>query len=131
MRTFEQYIKEAVDFRLGGSANKGDVLNQFDDLEPGDKLYMYEFDDTLSKIILVNEYTVTSSLNYVNGRFRIRMQNVDMKNYTAGIDKNHINDSIDVAKGTFYYYAYSTYNDDENVLERTKLYVKEGKYYKI
>jgi len=131
MRTFEQYIREGVDFRLGGSANKGDVLNQFDDLEPGDKLYMYEFDDTLSKIILVNEYTVISSPKYDNGRFRIRMQNVNMKDCTAGIDKNHINDSIDVSKGNFTYYAYSTYNDDEDVLERTKLYVKEGKYSKI
>jgi len=131
MRTFEQYIREGVDFRLGGSANKGDNLNVFSDLESGDKLYMYEFDDTLSKTELVNEYVVTSSLNYVNGRFRIRMQNVDEKNCTASIDKNHINDSIDVSKGRFCYYAYSTYNDEKDVLERTKLYVKEGKYSKI
>ncbi len=131
MKTFDQYIRETVDFRLGGSANKGDNLNRFDDLEPGDKFYMYEFDNNLSKTNLVNEYTVTSSLEYVNGKFRIRMQNVDKKNCNAHIDKDHINDSINVSKGIFCYYVYSTYNNDEDVLERTKLYVKERKCSKI
>ena len=42
MRTFEEYIREGVDFRLGGSWNKG--LNQaktFDQLEEGDIIYYY------------------------------------------------------------------------------------------
>jgi len=41
MRTFEQYIREAVDFRLGGSAKKGDDIKRFADLEEGDKFYRY------------------------------------------------------------------------------------------
>ena len=32
MRTFEQYIRESVDFRLGGSANKGDAAELIPDL---------------------------------------------------------------------------------------------------
>ena len=44
MKTFEQYIREAVDFRLGGSANKGKATKSFKDLEGGDYVYFYEID---------------------------------------------------------------------------------------
>ena len=44
MKTFEQYIREAVDFRLGGSENKGDEVEPvFKDLRNGDKLYFHEW----------------------------------------------------------------------------------------
>jgi len=44
MKSFEQYIREAVDFRLGGSTNRGDVSKPFNELEKGDKIYFYKFD---------------------------------------------------------------------------------------
>lgn len=40
MRTFEQYIRESVDFRLGGSSNKGAAAQKpFEDLEEGERVY--------------------------------------------------------------------------------------------
>ena len=34
-------LKETIDFRLGGSANKGSVIKSFEDLEGGDCIYYY------------------------------------------------------------------------------------------
>jgi len=48
MKTFSEYISEAVDFRLGGSGNKGDnaELNKtFEKLEKGDVIYLWNFDE--------------------------------------------------------------------------------------
>ena len=40
LKSFEQYIREAVDFRLGGKANKGDAAPKpFEDLEEGERVY--------------------------------------------------------------------------------------------
>jgi hypothetical protein len=45
MRTFEQYLKEAVDFRLGGKQQKGfDQKKTFADLEEGDAFYYAVYD---------------------------------------------------------------------------------------
>ena len=41
MRTFEQYIKESVDFRLGGKSSKGDSIKSFSELKNGDVFYYY------------------------------------------------------------------------------------------
>ena len=44
MRTFEQYIDEAYNFRLGGSQQKGfnqEESKTFEELEDGDVLYVY------------------------------------------------------------------------------------------
>jgi len=44
MKTFEEYIREAVDFRLGGKANKGEEWHKtFEELEKGDHVYFYRF----------------------------------------------------------------------------------------
>ena len=52
MKTFEKYIREAVDFRLGGSANKGVELHKsFEELEKGDKVYFYGGVEPSKKII--------------------------------------------------------------------------------
>ena len=41
MKTFTQYLTEKIDFRLGGSLNKGEVYKSFEELEKGDKVYVY------------------------------------------------------------------------------------------
>jgi len=46
MKTFKQYIEEAVDFRLGGKADKGVAApKSFGELEKGDKIYLYKFEN--------------------------------------------------------------------------------------
>lgn len=53
MRTFEQYIEESVDFRLGGSNSKGVAAPKtFEELEKGDYLYYWNFADSGSKLTL-------------------------------------------------------------------------------
>ena len=44
MRLFSDYMKEAVDFRLGGKKKKGmDDGASLDSLEKGDKVWMYQY----------------------------------------------------------------------------------------
>ena len=45
MRTFEQYIRESYDFRLGGKKRRGFKDCSFSQLEDGDKFYYKFFDD--------------------------------------------------------------------------------------
>ena len=45
MRTFEQYIRESYDFRLGGKKRRGFEGCSFSQLEVGDKFYFKYFDD--------------------------------------------------------------------------------------
>ena len=63
MKTFEEYIKEAVDFRLGGSANKGVELHKsFEELEKGDKVYFYGGVEPSKKIIAFEDVFEVSKI---------------------------------------------------------------------
>ena len=42
MKSFEEYIAESADFRLGGKDNKGEAPKTFGELEEGDIVYMVE-----------------------------------------------------------------------------------------
>jgi len=60
MKTFEQYIKETADFRLGGSQKKGFNKNKFktfDKLEEGDKFYVWVSND--EKEVLEMTFSLT------------------------------------------------------------------------
>ena len=49
MRTFEEYVVESFNFRLGGSSNKGDNTSgnkTFNDMKKNDKFYRYDIDVT-------------------------------------------------------------------------------------
>ena len=52
MKTFSEYIREAVDFRLGGSQNKGDGIKSFASLLHEDNYWSYKItlNKTLNKI---------------------------------------------------------------------------------
>jgi len=51
MKTFEQYIEEAVDFRLGGKDNKGEtIFKTFTELSKGDIFYMYTINNETEQI---------------------------------------------------------------------------------
>ena len=43
MRTISEYIKEDLNFRLGGSSDKGKVTKSFEELEESDKVYFFRF----------------------------------------------------------------------------------------
>lgn len=63
MKTFEQFIKEAVDFRLGGKANKGEEWHKsFEDLEKGDKVYFYGGVEPSKKIIAFEDVFEVSKI---------------------------------------------------------------------
>jgi len=69
MRTFKQYIREAVDFRLGGDQKKGfeqNIANSLNDIEVGDILYFYyneKHTDLPLREYKVYEIKKTSQLN--------------------------------------------------------------------
>ena len=44
MKSFSEYIKEAIDFRLGGSRNKGESDKTFEELKEGDAFYYAMYD---------------------------------------------------------------------------------------
>jgi len=49
-------LKETIDFRLGGSANKGSVIKSFEELEEGDCIYYYN--DSRGKIKFRDEFVI-------------------------------------------------------------------------
>lgn len=49
-------LKETIDFRLGGSANKGSVIKSFEELENGDCIYYYN--ENRGKIRFIDEFVV-------------------------------------------------------------------------
>ena len=79
MRTFEQYIKEAIDFRLGGSSNKGDAAKKsFKDLENGDSIfiYIYKTKNRKSYIDIIDEKIVSKSVMNSSGELFLRVEDV-------------------------------------------------------
>lgn len=46
MKSFEEFVEESLNFRLGGSANKGATAEKnFSELEVGDKIYYFYFEN--------------------------------------------------------------------------------------
>ena len=75
MKTFSEYISEAVDFRLGGSKNKGDnaELNKtFEELEKGDVIYLWNFDEN-NDVELKEPRTIISTQK-TNHRFELEVK---------------------------------------------------------
>jgi len=52
MKSFEEFVNESVDFRLGGSANKGSTEITFGELERDDTFYVY---DVLKRKMAIDE----------------------------------------------------------------------------
>jgi len=71
MKTFEQYIKEIADFRLGGSQKKGFNQNKFktfDKLEEGDKFYVWGVGNDEKEVLEMtfsSTYDDPSDQNYI------------------------------------------------------------------
>lgn len=64
MKTFEQYIEEAVDFRLGGKDNKGETLfKTFTELSNGDIFYMYTINNETEEIAERKYYFLSITAN--------------------------------------------------------------------
>lgn len=46
MKSFEEFVEESLNFRLGGSTNKGAAVEKnFSELETGDKMYSFYFEN--------------------------------------------------------------------------------------
>ena len=46
MKSFEEFVEESLNFRLGGSSNKGAAVEKkFSELEVGDKMYYFCFEN--------------------------------------------------------------------------------------
>jgi len=77
MRTFEQYLREAVDFRLGGSSNKGDAAKKsFKDLEKGDSIFIYIYKTKNRKpyIDIIDEKIVSASVLNSSGELFLNVE---------------------------------------------------------
>lgn len=78
MKTFKQYIEETVDFRLGGSANKGVkeyIGKTFRELEIGDVVYIWRVEpgNHVKKMI----FNIRKNFN--NGNFEGNFGGTTMK----------------------------------------------------
>lgn len=84
MKTFAEYIEEAVDFRLGGKANKGDEVEPvFKDLRNGDKLYFHEWEMSkqgFAKFDAIYEVVVDEVKREKDGMYHITGKGFDIKN---------------------------------------------------
>jgi len=58
MKTFEQYINEDLNFRLGGKENKGDYVKhlKFSELEKGDIIYQWCVDTDKNTVVMEFEF---------------------------------------------------------------------------
>lgn len=92
MLNFEQYLKEAVDFRLGGSQQKGlqKTLKTFAELEEGDTFYAASiefFDEDLDFIYTVKHIEEEKYANQIC----INIETADTHSWT--FPKKYVNDS--------------------------------------
>jgi len=75
MRTFEEYIRESINFRLGGKAKSGynqssGTSTTFDELKPGDRIY----------IMLYEPSGNIEWVNKINSTFEIERVDIDGNN---------------------------------------------------
>lgn len=104
MRTFEEYIKESINFRLGGKAKSGynqssGTSTTFDELKPGDRIYIMLYEPS-GNIEWVNKSITTFEIERVdiNGNnLRFQGHYVDSFNNQSsvclvndGVSKNFI-----------------------------------------
>ncbi len=61
MRSFEQYINEELNFRLGGSSSKGESVKTFEELEKGDEIHFHAFED--GELYGSNDFTIRDIVN--------------------------------------------------------------------
>ena len=71
MKTFKQYIEEAVDFRLGGNKKKGfdqSKVKSFRDLEKGDVIYEFdsETEEAYEQLFQELEIDATATIKTIN-----------------------------------------------------------------
>ncbi len=63
MKSFEEFVEESLNFRLGGSANKGAAVEKkFSELEVGDSVYYFCFEN--NKQVERTEYIVKDIQTY-------------------------------------------------------------------
>jgi len=74
MKTFEQYIKEAVDFRLGGSQQKGyDKAKTFAELKEGDEFFYISCDISRTEMFAMRIYKLVKKI--VSGKILLCYSN--------------------------------------------------------
>ena len=119
MKSFEQYIRESVDFRLGGKANKGSSQKTFNELEVGDTYYFWKFEHNFN-LVDKDERNVTS----VTGEEAANV--IHFESMGEGKAMNRFehkyadDDTMLIMSGTRFY-LYATYDmTDEEVVKKIK-----------
>jgi len=135
MRTFEQYVREAVDFRLGGSKNKGNLVKTFRELEKGDEIYFYNVDLNKSECkkfkYTFDHYGSPSwqSKNSTETYMFFSRTSGDTELDSIGMSKERMACSIEVSiVASNYYKIFSTVDlTEEEVIEKVSNMTKRGK----
>ena len=136
MKSFEEYIREAVYFRLGGKGDKGeDLYKTFRELEEGDKIYLYKFHDfnikSMSSYVFMFDSLSIKDADYdlIRGRLKTsanaqissNAQNINI--LKSNVDKEYFVCFFEYKIRRWKHvssYVYSTYEmTEEEVLEVT------------
>lgn len=118
MKTFKQYIEESVDFRLGGSSNKGDAAKKtFKDLEKGDSIfiYVYKMKNRKPYIDIIDEKIVTKSVMNSSGEIFLNVEDTK-DSYNSS---TYLIERLAVDKPEYKYATgiiFMTYNDEDAAL---------------
>jgi len=118
MKSFEQYINEELNFRLGGSSNKGDNLKTFSELEKGDEFYGWVFKQN-GTLVVYSTYNFDSIKTFKPLAFdKIETDKQFATLFTTNSDPVSIsNDSVDmpiyvqVIKSSSIFVIFTTYKD--------------------
>jgi len=115
MRTFEQYIEESVDFRLGGSKNKGAVDKTFGELKDGDVFYRYSIDISSRRFTKNPCKCIFECIDGNKMRYFFDDRKSDIARFTMFVDKDKsmASHTYGVSAGHGLYYVYSTIEYDE------------------
>ena len=97
MKSFEEYIEEAVDFRLGGKADKGIAAPKtFGELEKGDKIYLYRFENFNIKSYRLDvfefrerEANTSNHSHFMHGRWESGRQSV-ISIFDKNLEKDYL-----------------------------------------
>jgi len=96
MKSFEEYIREAVYFRLGGKGDKGeDLYKTFRELEEGDKIYLYKFHDfnikSMSSYVYMFDSLSIKDADYdlIRGRLKTSANAQNINILKSDVDKEY------------------------------------------
>ncbi len=117
MKTFSEFLKESVDFRLGGSQNKGDnveLIKTFEELKRGDVIYLWNFDENNDIELKEPRTIISTQKTKYTFELEVKYPNGDIK--IVSVPMHRIKYATHGWKSDDVFCAFTTYDIDKDEL---------------